>query len=321
MPPDVALDPTTSAVPDGEIMRVLFGKPGFLLARIDQIATALHAAHTPETTLAQSEFLLLLERIGPVPQIALARAAGVDKSTTGLVLDNLEARNLISRVPCAEDRRRAQVSLTALGRAALGEVRAAFDAVQRNLLNPLDDGAGPRLTAMLHRIGSNPLSAATRWMPADVLDAAPSFLFRRVLQHLQATFTATDPALRITFRQFALLYILGRRDSLSQIAFARLYGLDPSTCGVILRALAKRGFLSAHTSPHDGRERIFRLTDAGQAALGTLQAVADRSARAALRGESAADTRWLVSQLRQIVAAYSVRLRFPGLLPTDLASS
>ena len=146
-------------------MRVLFGKPGFLLARIDQIATALHVAHTPETTLAQSEFLLLLEHIGPVPQIALARAAGVDKSTTGLVLDNLEARDLIARAPCAEDRRRAQVSLTTQGQAALGEVRAAFDAVQRDLLLPLGPDAGPRLTAMLHRIGSNPLSAASRMLP------------------------------------------------------------------------------------------------------------------------------------------------------------
>jgi DNA-binding MarR family transcriptional regulator len=319
MLPSAPADATTSAVSDAAIMAVLFDKPGFLLARIDQIATALHAAHTPETTLAQSEFLLLLERLAPVPQITLARAGGVDKSTTGLVLDNLEARDLIARAPCAEDRRRLLVSLTAVGRAALGEVRTAFDSVQHDLLEPLGEDAGARLVAMLHRIGSNTLSAATPWGPAGVLDHAPSFLFRRVLQHLQATFAAADPTSRITFRQFALLYILSRRESISQIGFARLYGLDPSTCGVILRALAKRGLLSAEASPSDGRERIFRLTDAGRTALGTLQVLADRSARAALRGESPADTRWLVSQLRQIVAAYSGRLRFPGFLPDDLS--
>lgn len=310
---------TTSAFSDAEIMGVLFRKPGFLLARIDQIATTLHAAQTTQLTLAQSEFLIVLDRLGPMSQIGLARAAGVDKSTTGLVLDNLEARDLVARTPCPDDRRRAEVSLTRHGQDAMAEVRGSFERVQAGLILPLEAGAAPRFAAILHRIGSNPLSPATRWDPAGMLDDAPTFLCRRVLQHLQATFAAADPASPMTLRQFSLLYILSRRDSLSQIGFARLYGLDPSTCAVIVRALAKRDLLSTHASPRDKRERIFRLTDQGRTALQTLQATADRSERAAFRGESAGEIRWLVAQLRRIVAAYSDRLRFPGTLPPDLS--
>jgi DNA-binding MarR family transcriptional regulator len=308
----------TSADHDGAIMAPLFRKPGFLLARIDQIGTALHGARLPAVTLAQAEALLVLDAIGTMPQVAVARAIGLDKSTTGLVLDNLEARDLVGRSSCAEDRRRAQVSLTERGRMDISAVRAAFGILQEELLTSLDDASGERLIEMLRRIGSNPLSPAPPWQPAATLESAPSFLFRRVLQHLQGAFAAAVAPSRTTLRQFSLLYILSLRPSISQIGFARLYGLDPSTCAVILRGLAKRGLLSANPSPQDGRERIYQLTGAGHAAFLELQAMADRSERAALRGETAADIRWLIGQLRRIVAAYSDRLRFPGLLPADL---
>ncbi|TKD50651.1 MarR family winged helix-turn-helix transcriptional regulator [Sphingomonas baiyangensis] len=315
---------TTSADPDAAIMAVLFRKPGFLLARVDQITTALHAARSPATTLAQAEFLLVLDRLGAMPQIALARAAGVDKSTTGLVLDNLQARSWIERGACESDRRRAQVSLTEAGNAAIEDVATSFAALQDELVAPLAPEDRTRLIAMLHRLGSNALSPAPPWRPAcapeaGVLDTAPSFLARRALQHLQASFAEASRGSRTTLRQFSLLFILSRRESITQMAFARLYGLDPSTCGVIVRALTKRGLLAASVSPDDGRERIHRLTEAGRIALGALQAQAERSERAAMRGETNGDIRWLVEQLRRIVGVHSHRLRFPGFLPASLA--
>ncbi len=42
-------------------------------------------------TLAQAEFLLLLAQADDRDQISLSRAAGVDKSTTAFILDNLAA--------------------------------------------------------------------------------------------------------------------------------------------------------------------------------------------------------------------------------------
>lgn len=315
--------PTTSADTDSAIMAVLFRKPGFLLARIDQIVTALHARRRPGTTLAQSELLLLLDRHDAMPQIALARAAGMDKSTVGLVLDNLEARQWIARTICAEDRRRAEISLSARARAGLPAIAADFAALQREVLLPLAAEERERLIDILGGLKVNPRSPAPA-LAAQAQDAggsedAPSFLFRRALQHLQACFAALNPGSRVSLRQFALLYVLSRREAITQTGFARLYGLDPATCAVILRALARQGWVAAHRSATDGRERVFCLTEAGRSALVQLQVRADRSQREAFPDLGAAELRVLIGLLRRLVAAHSHHLRFPGTIPTDLA--
>lgn len=309
----------TSAVFDADVMGQLARKPGFLLARADQIATAIYASDGAAATLAQSELLLALDHLGPVPQIILARAIGIDKSTNGHVLDNLQARGWIERQACAEDRRRALIRMTDSAREVIPSVREGFAALQKELLATVPDDDVERLLDMLYRIGSNPLSPAPAWrVGQDSLDnlfhRSSSFLFRRVLQHLQATFAAAAPAGRTTLRQFALLYVVATRGPITQTAIARLYGLDPSTCAVILRVLNKRQWIQSKRSDQDGRERVYSVTEIGGSALTELRAQAERSENAAMRGESVADRRWLVEQLRHIVAMHSNRLRFPGIV-------
>jgi DNA-binding MarR family transcriptional regulator len=292
-------------------------KPGFLLARIDQIATAMHGHISAGETLAQAEFLLLLDAIGAVSQITLARAAGVDKSTTAYVLDNLQARGWIARVACSDDRRRALVSLLPDGVARIGRIRADYAELQRQLMRPLGESNFPRLAAMLHKLGANPMGAAPLWVPAchpavGIVDGAFSFLSRRMLQLLQAQFVACTPGLNLTLRQFSALLILSLQPSFTQVGFARMFGLDPSTCGVILRGLMARGLIQFDISPHDRRERLYAITDAGRATVIEVQPLVDRSERLVFRGETAAQVGWMVRQLQAIVRAYSDRLRFPG---------
>src|SRR5690625_3315738 len=83
--------------PAAAIMRHFVAQPGFLLARIDQICTAIYREIAGEETLAQAELLLLLALLELPDQITLARAAGVDRSTTALILTNLEGRRLVAR--------------------------------------------------------------------------------------------------------------------------------------------------------------------------------------------------------------------------------
>src|SRR4051794_24978993 len=89
----------TSAISDEAIMARFFVRPGFMLARVEQISAALYGALSPVATVPQSEFLLLVDRHGAMPQIRLSQAAGYDKSTTGHVLDNLQARGWVDRSP------------------------------------------------------------------------------------------------------------------------------------------------------------------------------------------------------------------------------
>ena len=315
--------------PDGiscaAIMARFFDQPGFLLARIDQIITVLYGTGAAGETLAQAEFLLLLGHYGQAPQIALARATGVDKSTTAYILDNLEARGWIARSPDPQDRRRARVQLTDMARAMIPAIEAAYAALQVELVSPLATDDAILLRDMLHKISANPLSPAPLWAAMEAggdarpwrIEEAPSFLCRRAMQIFQAQFGTSNSSVALTSRQFSLLVILSQRADLSQATFARMFGLDPSTCGVIMRNLARRGLIVRRPSPDDGREHVFSITKEGAALLAGVQPLVDSGTRTIFRGESTQRIRWLVRQLQCVVMAYSQRLRFPGEYGSD----
>jgi DNA-binding MarR family transcriptional regulator len=201
-------------------MRRFIQQPGFLLARINQIAAAIHAeafraeavAETLVETLAQAEFLLLLASSAHPDQISLARAAGVDTSTTALILGNLEARGLVSKEPDPDDRRRLMLCLTTAGRRRLTQTRAAFLETQQRLVEPLGTEGAAELLRRLRQIGDNPMSPAPVWTPEDrqagvganIVTGSPGFLVRRALQICEVhgvVETHAPPVLRAVHRE------------------------------------------------------------------------------------------------------------------------
>lgn len=317
-----ASDPIRFPACATRLMAPFLAQPGFLLARIDQICTAIHADFSREDTLAQAEMLLLLDSLDEPDQITLARAAGVDSSTTALILNNLEARDLVMRRNNPRDRRKTLVQLTARGRKRLPAVHEAFRATQACLVEPLDAASVPRLIDMLRQIGGDPMSPAPLWVPegsendsrAAIVTGSPGFLCRRVLQVAQAYFQRETGEMGLTLRQFSLIFLLSRHACLSQIGFARLFGLDPSTCAVIMKNLLARKLLERRTSAEDARERVYSLTPLGRDMLEAAQPCTDRSLQFVFRAMSRGDTRLLVAQFQRIVRAHSARLRFPGAL-------
>jgi DNA-binding MarR family transcriptional regulator len=310
---DVAADTAFGA----EVMQSFVSQPGFLLARVNQIYVALHNEVSHGETPAQAEFLLLLANSEKPDQASLARMAGVDTSTTTLVLDNLEARGLIARESDPDDRRRCVVSLTAAGRKQVGNTRAAFIETQSRLVSPLTQGNTTQLVAALQQIGANPQSPAPLWLADEaagttLVTAAPGFLCRRALQVCEAYFVDCTAALNLTPRQYSVLFIVKRHPGLSQAAFARIFGLDPATCAVIMKNLAARGLLDRKISSQDRRERLYSLTTAGEQALRAAKPLVDKSERMVLRGLSRTQIRELVGRLQAIVAAHNRRLAFPG---------
>ncbi|MXP24963.1 MarR family transcriptional regulator [Altererythrobacter indicus] len=302
---------------DVRIMAHFLAKPGFLLARVDQITTALFSSLCQTVTLNQAELLLLLERLGPMAQITLARSAGVDKSTTAYILDNMQARGWVKRVDCEQDRRRVQVHLTSDAKLILPEISEHFANLQRQFESPLEEASLLRLKRILKTLGCDPLGPAPLWHPAKesaqaVLDEASSFLMRRALQSMQSHFVTATQGAGLSARQFSLLFILTKRDSITQIQFARMFGLDPSTCAVIIRGLLKRRLLKSATSPQDRRARLFCLSHEGGKALATVHQLMDESERASFENVSSEDKAFLINQLRVIVKSHSHLLRFPG---------
>lgn len=304
-------------VPVEEVMRVFLCKPGFLLNRIDQIANALHGMQAEAgETLAQAEILLAIEAGGESDQVGLARACGIDTSTTAIILDNLEMTGLITRAQDTRDRRRSLPVLTGKGRERMADVGRAFAALQENLLGGLEAVERAALVDLLGRVASADDGHAPRWDRATSPFAqAPSVLFRRVLQISHAHFTACVAPLVVTLRQFSALVILHLHPGLSQVEFARIYGLDPSTCAIVLKKLAARGMLEAVRSPDDRRKTLYTTTALGCEQASAIQPQADRSEQLTLGMLTLADYDRLLAMLQAIVRRHSPLLRYPGCLP------
>lgn len=102
-------------------LEVLYRRPGFLLRRAHQIASALFMEETAALNVTTTQFgiLTILAAREPIDQIGIAKLLKLDRSTTGLVIRNLEERGLIERVNDPNDRRRRVLRSTDAGRQAI----------------------------------------------------------------------------------------------------------------------------------------------------------------------------------------------------------
>ena len=309
-PPRVSLD---------EVMRVFLQKPGFLLNRIDQIANALYgSASQGGETLAQAEMMLAIADRPGSDQVGLARACGSDTSTTAIILQNLEMTGLIVRQQDERDRRRSLPVLTEAGEQRLGSIRSSFESLQERLLEPLSVPARDAVMAQLVRLVEINNDGAPRWDREDShLAGMPSMLFRRALQISHARFNAQVAPMTVTLRQFSAMIILDLHPGLSQVEFARVYGLDPSTCAIVLKKLAQRGLLRAVPSAQDRRKTLYYTTDEGRRQITILQSFADQAEALVLSDLSASSFKALLPPLQAIVRAHSPILRYPGFFPWD----
>ncbi|MCW2362179.1 MULTISPECIES: MarR family winged helix-turn-helix transcriptional regulator [unclassified Sphingobium] len=300
-------------------MRVFLRKPGFLLNRIDQIANALYGSVAcGGETLSQAEMMLAIAERPGSDQVRLARACGSDTSTTAIVLQNLELTGLIARQQDERDRRRSLPVLTAAGEARMDEIRSSFAQLQALLLDPLSDDERAVAMAQLSSLVEAGNDGAPRWDRQDsYLANVPSMLFRRALQILHAHFSEQVAPMAVTLRQFSAMVILDLHGGLSQVEFARVYGLDPSTCAIVLKKLAQRGWLQAVPSPQDRRKTLYFVTDEGRHQIDRLQASADATEDAVRSNISARAFEALLPPLQSVVRAHSAILRYPGFFPWD----
>lgn len=101
-----------------KIFQELYDRPGFLLRRGHQIATAafVEACREVELTPTQYGVIFSLKHMGALDQSAIARLVGLDRSTTGLVVELLEKRGIVHRRRSETDLRKNELELTPAGR-------------------------------------------------------------------------------------------------------------------------------------------------------------------------------------------------------------
>ena len=306
-------------MPIEQVMRIFSNKPGFLLNRIDQIANVIYAScSTGGETLAQAEMLLAIAQGERIDQVGLARACGIDTSTAAVIIGNLQVTGLITREQDPFDRRRSLPLLTEEGRARLPEVRKAFAQLQEQLLEGVQPGARAILIDLLGQIARTGNSLAPQWtIEGSPFEATPSMLFRRALQISHAQFTARVAPLTITLRQFSALLILHLHPGMCQVEFARAYGLDPSTCAVVLKNLKAHGLLMTQRATDDRRKTLYFVTDQGREDAAVLQRLAEQSEIEMMSSLPDDTVLRLLPHLHTIARAQSHRLRYPGCLSWD----
>ncbi|MDB5998359.1 MAG: transcriptional regulatory protein [Rhizobacter sp.] len=155
-PQDAPLDETAGPFDPSSTSGIndLYGRPGFLLRRAQQIAVGLFIKECAEFDLTppQHSILLVLKGYPGLDQSTLAEALGYDRATIGQMLERLETRGLAVRVGSVEDRRRKLLALTADGEALVDQASGAINNVSTRLLSPLSPSERELFVQLLRRV-------------------------------------------------------------------------------------------------------------------------------------------------------------------------
>jgi DNA-binding MarR family transcriptional regulator len=139
-------------------------QPGHAIRRLHQISvgTFLQEVGEQGVTPVQYAALQTVSNQPGIDQRTLARAIALDTSTTGGVVDRLEARALLERRQAAEDRRVRQLFLTPAGEQALADALPAMLRTQARILAPLTERQRAEFMRLLLRLvdENNDLSRA-----------------------------------------------------------------------------------------------------------------------------------------------------------------
>ncbi len=114
-------------------------QPGHLVRRLHQIAVGVFVQESADTAVTPVQYaaLQVVHNQPGIDQRTLARAIALDASTTGGVVDRLEARGWLERRMSPEDRRARQLYLTPDGEQGLADTVPAMLRAQEQILAPL----------------------------------------------------------------------------------------------------------------------------------------------------------------------------------------
>jgi DNA-binding MarR family transcriptional regulator len=126
-------------------------QPGHLIRRLHQIAVGLFVQETDALGITPMQYAALqtVQQQPGMDQRTLARSIALDASTTGGVVDRLEARQLMERRTSAADRRVRLLHVTPAGDALLQQVTPMMLQAQQRILDPLSPRQREQFMALL----------------------------------------------------------------------------------------------------------------------------------------------------------------------------
>jgi DNA-binding MarR family transcriptional regulator len=135
-------------------MDAVYGKPGYLFRRMQQIAVAIFVEECKAYDLTPVQYAALVA-IRTHPGIDATRLSAViafDRSTLGNVIKRLESKTYVERKPAREDRRVKLLTLTKAGAALLRDIMPSVDRAQARMLQPLKPKDRKTLLALMTQL-------------------------------------------------------------------------------------------------------------------------------------------------------------------------
>ena len=108
-----------------------------------------------ELNLSQASLLAFIHETEPLTQAQLAEALGLGRPATGSVIDSLERRGLVERLPDPKDRRAWRVAVTAAGERLAGPIAEVDAKLRRELRAGIPHAERQQLARVLLRLQAN----------------------------------------------------------------------------------------------------------------------------------------------------------------------
>jgi MarR family transcriptional regulator, lower aerobic nicotinate degradation pathway regulator len=120
-------------------MDAVYGKPGYLFRRMQQIAVAIFVEECKSFDLTPVQYagLVAIQTHPGIDATRLSAVIAFDRSTLGNVIERLEAKGYVARRAAREDKRVKLLYLTRSGAALLRKVMPSVDRAQARMLQPL----------------------------------------------------------------------------------------------------------------------------------------------------------------------------------------
>jgi DNA-binding MarR family transcriptional regulator len=113
--------------------------------------------------------------------------------------------------------------------------------------------------------------------PLEELYRRPGFMIRRMHQISVSVFLEETGKLRVTNRQWGILFLLTHRPGIDQTTVANLLGLDRSTTAMVVKNLEDDGLVIRSMDVRDRRRHSLQLTGSGKRLLSQLAEPARRA--------------------------------------------
>lgn len=137
---------------DGEDISQLYDRPGYLLRRALQKATAVFAENCSEVTTTQMGALYILARREGLDQKELAELLHIDQTNMGVVIKSLEKNGFLKRNVSGDDKRRKILSLTDSGRLAIRTIDQDAALAQQQLVSNLTSDEQREFVRLLKKL-------------------------------------------------------------------------------------------------------------------------------------------------------------------------